>query len=194
MILVRAIRLTSRVLSVQDYVANFWCATSPMVKWRRLLTVSASAKLAGITTLCAMAPAVVRQIQRPSHEGFLWCMACVSTSFFLFSFQVHEKSILLPAMPISLLCLRAPKLATAMPVLACLSMWPLLRKDGLGVAYLGCVVLFTSLFGGEDAPEKSKLALPQPVPKRRGGGSRAGYPPRVRNAAAVASTATVHLP
>ena len=132
-----------------------------MVKWRRLLTVSASAKLAGITTLCAMAPAVVRQIQRPSHEGFLWCMACVATSFFLFSFQVHEKSILLPAMPISLLCLRAPKLATAMPVLACLSMWPLLRKDGLGVAYLGCVVLFTSLFGGEDAPEKSKLALPR---------------------------------
>jgi alpha-1,3-glucosyltransferase len=35
-----------------------------------------------------MAPAVYRQIQRPSHEGFLWCMACVSTSFFLFSFQV----------------------------------------------------------------------------------------------------------
>ena len=73
---------------MQDYVANFWCATSPMVKWRRLLSVSASAKLAGITTLCAMAPAVYRQIQRPSDEGFLWCMACVSTSFFLFSFQV----------------------------------------------------------------------------------------------------------
>jgi alpha-1,3-glucosyltransferase len=138
-----------------------------MVKWRRLLTVSASAKLAGITTLCAMAPAVVRQIQRPSHEGFLWCMACVALSFFLFSFQVHEKSILLPAMPISLLCLRAPKLATAMPVLACVSMWPLLRKDGLGLAYLGCVVLFTSLFGGEDAPEKSKLALPA-SPKKKG--------------------------
>ena len=159
--------MTSCVFCVQDYVANFWCATSPMVKWRRLLTVSASAKLAGITTLCAMAPAVVRQIQRPSHEGFLWCMACVSTSFFLFSFQVHEKSILLPAMPISLLCLRAPKLATAMPVLACLSMWPLLRKDGLGVAYLGCVVLFTSLFGGEDAPEKSKRA-PEASPKKKG--------------------------
>jgi alpha-1,3-glucosyltransferase len=80
--------VTSCVFCVQDYVANFWCATSPMVKWRRLLTVSASAKLAGITTLVAMAPAVVRQIQRPSDEGFLWCMACVSTSFFLFSFQV----------------------------------------------------------------------------------------------------------
>ena len=88
LVLVRAIRVTSCVFCVQDYVANFWCATSPMVKWRRLLTVSASAKLAGITTLCAMAPAVYRQIQRPSDEGFLWCMACVSTSFFLFSFQV----------------------------------------------------------------------------------------------------------
>lgn len=88
LVLVRAIRVTSCVFCVQDYVANFWCATSPMVKWRRLLTVSASAKLAGITTLVAMAPAVVRQIQRPSDEGFLWCMACVSTSFFLFSFQV----------------------------------------------------------------------------------------------------------
>ena len=95
LILVCAIRLTSRVFCLQDYVANFWCATSPMVKWRRLLSVSASAKLAGITTLCAMAPAVYRQIQRPSHEGFLWCMACVATSFFLFSFQVSFSSFYL---------------------------------------------------------------------------------------------------
>jgi hypothetical protein len=42
-----------------------------------------------------------------------------------------------------------------------------MRKDGLGLAYLGCVVLFTSLFGGEDAPEKSKLALPA-SPKKKG--------------------------
>ena len=95
LILVRAIRMTSCVFCVQDYVANFWCATSPMVKWRRLLSVSASAKLAGITTLCAMAPAVYRQIQRPSDEGFLWCMACVALSFFLFSFQVSFSSFYL---------------------------------------------------------------------------------------------------
>ena len=151
----------------EDYVANFWCATSPIVKWRTLLSIPAAAKLSAAVTACAMAPAMYAQIAAPSPEGFLWCMACVSMSFFLFSFQVHEKSVLLPALPVSMLCLRATGLATFfMPVLVCVSMWPLLRKDGLGVAYVGCVVLFVALFGDGTAPERRKPP-PPPSPKRR---------------------------
>ena len=112
----------------EDYVANFWCATSPIVKWRKLLSIPAAAKLSAAATTCAMAPAMYAQVRAPSAEGFLWCMACVSMSFFLFSFQVHEKSALLPALPVSMLCLRATGLATLAPVLVCVSMWPLLRK------------------------------------------------------------------
>jgi len=151
----------------EDYVANFWCATSPIVKWRRLLSIPNAAKLSAFATAGAMAPAMYAQIRAPSPEGFLWCMACVSMSFFLFSFQVHEKSVLLPALPVSMLCLRATGLATFfMPVLVCVSMWPLLRKDGLGVAYVGCVVLFVALFGDGTAPERSKPPPPA-SPKRR---------------------------
>ena len=139
----------------EDYVANFWCATSPIVKWRRLLSIPNAAKLSAFATAGAMAPAMYAQIRAPSPEGFLWCMACVSMSFFLFSFQVHEKSVLLPALPVSMLCLRADGAGDFfMPVLVCVSMWPLLRKDGLGVAYVGCVVLFVALFGDGTAPER----------------------------------------
>ena len=146
----------------EDYVANFWCATSPIVKWRKLLSIQNAAKLSAAATTGAMAPAMYAQVRAPSAEGFLWCMACVSMSFFLFSFQVHEKSALLPALPVSMLCLRATGLATLAPVLVCVSMWPLLRKDGLGVAYVGCVVLFSPLSATERArPASRPVAQPE---------------------------------
>ena len=60
---------------------------------------------------------MVQQIRRPSREGFVWCLANTAWAFFLFSFQVHEKSALLPLLPITMLALKAPRLATWLPPL-----------------------------------------------------------------------------
>jgi len=95
-----------------------------------------------------------------------------SMSFFLFSFQVHEKTILLPLMPITLLVsgasvdsavynwgvlvnnvavFRWVLLAGRCGIFADLvlvdSMWPLLKRDGFGVQYLATLLLWNRLVG-----------------------------------------------
>jgi alpha-1,3-glucosyltransferase len=59
--------------------------------------------MALVGTLLAATPATWQQIRRPSKEGFVWCMANSAWAFFLFSFQAHEKSILLPLLPVAML-------------------------------------------------------------------------------------------
>jgi len=132
----------------EDYVANFWCATAPVARWKERFEIPTLARAALFTTILAATPAMAQQISRPSREGFVWCMANSAWAFFMFSFQVHEKSILLPLLPVTMLALRAPSLAMWLPPLACVSMWPLLAKDGLGIAYVGAVAVYIAVIGG----------------------------------------------
>ena len=44
----------------------------------------------------------------PSRSRFGYALVNTSLAFFLLSFQVHEKSILLPALPISLMLYQEP--------------------------------------------------------------------------------------
>lgn len=55
----------------------------------------------------------------------------VSLAFFLASYQVHEKTILLPLLPAALLFPIAPLLSAWFSLFSCWTMWPLLAKDGL---------------------------------------------------------------
>ena len=119
----------------EDYVANFWCATHPAFKWKARFSQAGLAKAAAGLTLAAAAPAAVHQALRPSRHGLLYCMAASAFAFFCFSYQVHEKSVLLPLLPLTLLAPVEPGLAAGMPALGAFSMWPLLRRDGLGGAY-----------------------------------------------------------
>lgn len=59
--------------------------------------------------------------------------------------QVHEKSILLALLPVTLLAFDQPMVAAWLPLWATLSMYPLLKKDGLTVAYLACVLLWLAV-------------------------------------------------
>lgn len=56
-------------------------------------------------------------------------------SFFLFSFQVHEKTILVPLLPISMLAADEPRAFFLAVDVACFSMFPLLKKDELVLAF-----------------------------------------------------------
>ncbi len=59
--------------------------------------------------------------------------------------QVHEKSILFPLLPISLLAIEYPVLAAWFPAMAAFSMFPLLMKDNLRLAYIGCLTVWSAL-------------------------------------------------
>ena len=56
--------------------------------------------------------------------------------------QVHEKSVLLPLLPLTLLAADSPWLVTWINLAAVVGMFPLLKKDGLAVAYPACMLLY----------------------------------------------------
>lgn len=88
----------------EDKVANVWCTLSSFgLKLRGWLDQNSLVKLSAILTALAFLPACLSILMRPSTHKFLYVLAISSLSFFLFGFQVHEKSILLPCLPITLL-------------------------------------------------------------------------------------------
>lgn len=143
----------------EDYVANFWCATNPLFRWRRRMANGTAARAALAATVAAIAPSVAHQIRNPSKEGFLWCMFNCASGFFLFSFQAHEKSALLPLLPALALAPVDPDLAAWFPIVVSLSMWPLLRKDRLHVAYVAMVVAFAALADGGAPGEEARETM-----------------------------------
>lgn len=122
--------------------------------------MQALVRLCAACTLVSAAPALLQQVRRPSPKGLLMCMASSAFSFYLFSYQVHEKSILLPLLPLTLLAPELPGLAAWMPAMAAFSMFPLLKKDELVCAYLGCMILWASIAwpggGGEGGRKREE--------------------------------------
>ncbi|PBK99372.1 hypothetical protein ARMGADRAFT_1059545 [Armillaria gallica] len=69
-----------------------------------------------------------------------------SLAFFLFSFQVHEKTILVPLLPALVLTTKSEWI-TLFSNTAAFSMWPLLKRDGLGLQYIATLLLWNRLVG-----------------------------------------------
>eukprot|EP00003_Mantamonas_plastica_P029389 TRINITY_DN6947_c0_g2_i1.p1 TRINITY_DN6947_c0_g2~~TRINITY_DN6947_c0_g2_i1.p1 ORF type:complete len:187 (+),score=41.43 TRINITY_DN6947_c0_g2_i1:174-734(+) len=92
-------------------------------------------------TLLGCTPGCIALFRRPTVKNLI--LGCVSSaiSFFLFSFQVHEKSFLLVIVPLSLLCGDHPMLVCFYSIVAAFSMFPLLERDGLGLPYLAMMML-----------------------------------------------------
>ncbi|CAM6100947.1 unnamed protein product [Calypogeia fissa] len=126
----------------EDYVANFWCGTTMLFKWKHLFAQPTLAKLALGATISAALPSMVQQIRAPSRKGFLYAMLNSSFAFYFFAYQVHEKSILLPIIPASLLALEEPQVLQWLVPYSMFSMLPLLRRDDLLIPYLALMWLF----------------------------------------------------
>ncbi|KAA8493153.1 putative dolichyl pyrophosphate Man9GlcNAc2 alpha-1,3-glucosyltransferase [Porphyridium purpureum] len=142
----------------EDKVANAWCSLG--LFYRPLRRVTPWACLCA--TLLASAPFCLSVLTKPDRRTFVLACAGVSLSFFLFSYQVHEKHVLLPLTAVTMLCSDAPWLSVWMNAVAMLSVFPLLDREGSSLAYVGsqllnvCVHLF--FFRGIDdsmPPSKS---------------------------------------
>jgi len=90
----------------------------------------------------------------PERRILPLALAVTSWGFFLFSFQVHEKSILLPLLPMTLLLggeggLLPQRRAwiTWANILGCWTMFPLLKRDELRVPYFVLTLLWAWLMG-----------------------------------------------
>ena len=137
----------------EDKVANLWCAIHTFHKLTRYSPAMLQ-RAALVTTLAAITPPCLVIFLRPRKELLLHSFAAVSWAFFLCSYQVHEKNVLLPLLPMTLLLGGYNGLAPSTRawvglanMLGSWTMYPLLKRDGLTVPYYTVTLLWAYLLG-----------------------------------------------
>ncbi|VDL78336.1 unnamed protein product [Nippostrongylus brasiliensis] len=81
----------------EDKVASVWCAFSFILRLNKYFSLSAQVKISALCVLLLVLPSLSFLFLRPTVKNFKLSLLITSLVFFLFSFQVHEKSILLVA-------------------------------------------------------------------------------------------------
>lgn len=144
----------------ESKVANIWCVLSlkPM-RARQRIPAHLQPLAALCLTLLLLVPTSIFMFrlgvrcqsnnQKHSYPQqrtmLMYGLTASAFSFFLASFQVHEKSILLALAPASLLVQHNTSLIRWISIVAAWSLWPLLQIDRLEVAYFCVMTIFTSL-------------------------------------------------
>uniref|UniRef100_A0A182NUR9 dolichyl-P-Glc:Man9GlcNAc2-PP-dolichol alpha-1,3-glucosyltransferase n=1 Tax=Anopheles dirus TaxID=7168 RepID=A0A182NUR9_9DIPT len=138
----------------EDKVSNVWCVVNVFVKLKNFPNTT-MALICLLCTLLAVLPSGLHVLLQkiPSPRSFLYSLVVTALGFFLFSFQVHEKSILLAALPVTLLLPLEPFASCWFLQLASFSMLPLLHKDGLTGPYLGLTLIVLTLLRTEVVDE-----------------------------------------
>ncbi|KAL3090370.1 hypothetical protein niasHS_006822 [Heterodera schachtii] len=117
----------------EDKVANFWCCASVLVKFKQIFSINVLVKASAFLVFFACVPSLFCLFYRPNSSNLRVALTANALAFFLFSFQVHEKSVLLAAIP-ALLLLNDESLQrpTSLFLVASLfSLFPLCLKDGV---------------------------------------------------------------
>lgn len=126
----------------EDKVANIWCAINVVCKLRQVFTNVQLAKICLTMTTCAILPSCINLYLSPTRNAFILSLINSALAFFLFSFQVHEKSILLVAVPVLLYFNNDPLPCFWFLIISHFSMLPLFIKDELYLAYIGTMVFY----------------------------------------------------
>ena len=156
----------------ESKVANIWLVLSlKPFRIRQRIPADFQPMMAMLLTLFLSSPSCYKlfilgkqsgiKTERDLLQGLLLGTTCVSLSFFLASFQVHEKSILLVLSPFSLLYLEQRQLTRWFSILSTWSLWPLLVLDRLQVPYVCVQVLhLCMLFLRDDTQSPSPEITP----------------------------------
>ncbi|KAM6920897.1 dolichyl pyrophosphate Man9GlcNAc2 alpha-1,3-glucosyltransferase [Xenentodon cancila] len=146
----QALQVVRRIFPVarglfEDKVANTWCSLNTLIKIRSILSSESQLCLSLALTLLAVLPSSVRLLTKPTFWQFKLALVNSSLGFFLFSYQVHEKSILLASLPVCLLLNDLPFMGIWFLQASTFSMLPLFLKDGLLEPYVVTSLAFLLL-------------------------------------------------
>ena len=139
----------------EDKVANIWCAihSSGLHKLHQYSSTQLSRAALGLTLL-SIAPPCVIIFLKPKKELTALALASTAWGFFLCSYQVHEKNVLLPLLPMTLLLASEGGMKSAARawigyanLMGCWTMFPLLARDELRVPYIVLTLLWTYIMG-----------------------------------------------
>lgn len=137
----------------EDKVANAWCAIHTFYKLNRFPSSVLQRASLGATLISILVPCIV--IFRYPRPTLLLLALCSSAwGFFLFSFQVHEKSVLLPLLPMTLLLSGDGGLSKETRawvgwanILGAWTLFPLLKREDLRIPYFVITLLWAYLMG-----------------------------------------------
>ncbi|CAH2005977.1 unnamed protein product [Acanthoscelides obtectus] len=129
----------------EDKVANIWCALNIFYKYREVENTK-MVRACLTATVSALVPSSVDLFLRPNKKKFVLALINSSLAFFLFGYQVHEKSILLAAVPVLLYMPFDPIACFWFLCLTTFSMSPLLLKDRLTLAAFALKIFFMVSF------------------------------------------------
>ncbi|PYH79698.1 glucosyltransferase [Aspergillus uvarum CBS 121591] len=137
----------------EDKVANAWCAIHTFYKLHRFEASLLQRMSLGATFGSILIPCILI-FRHPRASLLLPALSSVAWGFFLFSFQVHEKSVLLPLLPMTLLLAGDGGLSKETRawvgwanILGTWTMYPLLKRDELRVPYFVMTLLWAYLMG-----------------------------------------------
>ncbi|RKF57402.1 putative dolichyl pyrophosphate Man9GlcNAc2 alpha-1,3-glucosyltransferase [Erysiphe neolycopersici] len=137
----------------EDKVANFWCALNIVVKFHTYPLVLLQ-RASFLATLAAIIPPCLVILLKPKMVALPLAISTTAWAFFLFGFQVHEKSILLPLMPMTLLLAGSHGMSEGIRawvgfanILGVWTMFPLLQRVHLRVPYFILSGLWMYLLG-----------------------------------------------
>ncbi|KAH8408155.1 hypothetical protein KR222_002371 [Zaprionus bogoriensis] len=130
----------------EDKVANFWCSFNVIFKLKKHFPNHQMALISLGVTLLAALPANIHLFCQRSKNSFILALFNTAASFFLFSFQVHEKSILLIALPAMCLFNWWPSEMLWFLKVSVFSMIPLLKRDDLIVPTVASLIIFHLTF------------------------------------------------
>ena len=137
----------------EDKVANFWCALNVVVKLRKYPAAFLQ-KASLLATLASITPPNLILFFKPQKHLLPHALAATAWGFFLFSYQVHEKSVLLPLLPMTVLLAGRHGLGKETRawvgfanILGCWTMFPLLKRVDLRIPYVVLTLTWTYLLG-----------------------------------------------
>ncbi|KAF2480497.1 ALG6, ALG8 glycosyltransferase family-domain-containing protein [Neohortaea acidophila] len=139
----------------EDKVANIWCAihSSGVHKLHNYSSSLLSRAALGLTLLSILPPCTIIFF-KPKKVLTPLALAVTAWGFFLCSYQVHEKNVLLPLLPMTMLLASEGGMKPSTRawvgyanILACWTLFPLLVRDGLRIPYFVLSLVFAYLLG-----------------------------------------------
>lgn len=135
----------------EEKVSNFWCTFSILTKFHRKHSNEQLFQYCLISVILALSPMLLGLLVRGAKNRlgiskFLYGLSYVCLIMFLFSYHVHEKQILIPLLPITFLSSQDPWFVYFFTIWSSFSLFPLMRKDGLQIAYFSLMLAWNCLF------------------------------------------------
>lgn len=137
----------------EDKVANIWCAIHTFHKLNQYPTALLQRAALAATSVAISLPCLILFL-KPRKELLPLGLAATSWGFFLCSYQVHEKNVLLPLLPMTVLLSGKGGLRPYIRawvglanMLGAWTMYPLLKRDDLRVPYFVITLLWAYLLG-----------------------------------------------